>query len=81
MQYIVSEHDKKKREELYDYICNNYHLEVCYPFSKDAFINSKYPFVIDFKEHILWICESITCLACAAQNDLIISTSEFRKMI
>jgi len=42
-------------------------------------INSKFPFVVDFKRKDFWVCESITCCACAAQNGLIISFEEFIK--
>ena len=49
-QYIVSEKDIKKREDFYDYIINNYNFKISYPYEKDKFIKSIFPFVIDFKE-------------------------------
>ena len=62
MQYIVEEKDKRKRKYLYNYIHNKYDIEDVMDI--DYMINSKYPFVIDIKEKILWVCTSITCLAC-----------------
>lgn len=76
-QFIVTESNKQKREEFYDYIKNNYNLENKYPYTKELFIDSNFPFVIDFKENIFWVCNSITCLACATQNKLIITINEF----
>ena len=78
-QFIVQEADKRKRKEFYNYILRNYHLKKYYPFRKKYFINSSFPFVIDFKEKSFWICDSITCCACAAQNNSIISIEEFMK--
>lgn len=80
-QYIVSEKDPKKREEFYDYIISKYNLDICYPYTKDYFIKSKYPFVIDFNENKLWICNSITSLACASQRNKIINIDNFMKYL
>ena len=41
-------------------------------------INKPYPLVVDLDEKNMWICTSITCLACAAQNKQIISIEEFK---
>ena len=79
-QFIVQESNLKKREEFYDYINKTYNLNIEYPYYKEEFIKSNFPFVIDFKEKNLWICESITCCACAAQSKQIISIDEFMKI-
>ena len=78
-QYIVAESNPKEREAFYDYITNNYKLKITYPYTRKAFISSKFPFIVDFKEKTFWVCESITCLACASQNKRIISVNEFKK--
>lgn len=75
-QFIVTESDKNKRKEFYDYIVNKYHLDIWYPYDRDSFSKNKYPFVIDFKNNKLWICESITCLACAK----IITIADFKRL-
>lgn len=80
-QYIVTESNKSKRSEFYDYITNKYNLKICYPYQKEEFVNSVFPFVIDFKEKRLWMCSSITSLACASQSGKIISINEFESMI
>ena len=79
-QFIVSEANILKRKDFYDYLKNNYSLKILYPFEKEKFINSKYPFVVDFKENNLWIVENITCLACAVSSKKIISIEEFKKL-
>ena len=61
MQYIVEVKDK--REYFYNYIHNKYNIKDVMDI--DYMINNKYPFVIDLKEKTLWVCTSITCLACA----------------
>lgn len=78
-QYIVSESNSLKRKDFYDYINNNYSLKILYPFEKEKFINSKFPFIVDLKRNELWICESITCLACATSNKRIITIEEFMR--
>ena len=80
-QYIVSEKDIKKREDFYDYIINNYNFKISYPYEKDKFIKSIFPFIIDFKENTMWICESITSLACASQSKKIITIDEFKRVM
>lgn len=79
-QYIVQEDNKMKREQFYDFIIKNYDLKITYPYYKEEFINSNFPFVIDFKEKLFWICESITCCAAAAQRGVIFTIDEFKKM-
>ena len=76
-QYIIKENDQKKREEFYDYIKANYKLKNNYPFERDRFIESNFPFVVDFCDNTFWICESITCLAAASTMHLIITIDEF----
>lgn len=78
MQYIVNESNIDKRKEFYDYIMNNYKLKNMK--SKKKMIYDIFPFVVDFDEKIFWICNSITCLACASQNNQIISIDEFKSI-
>lgn len=78
-QYIVEEKDINKREEFYNYIMDKYDLDIRYPYAKEKFINSVFPFVIDFKENTFWICNSITSLACASQKKLIMTIADFKK--
>ena len=76
-QYIISEKETKKREIFYNYIIDNYDLKISYLYEKEKFVNSIFPFVVDFKENTFWICESITCCACASQSKKIITIDEF----
>lgn len=78
-QYIVQESNKEKREEFYEYIINNYDLFV--ESSKDYMIESNFPFVVDFKENNFWICNSVTCCACAAQKGKIIDVKKFKERV
>ena len=78
-QYIVAEKDKIERGKFYDYISNKYNLKMSYPYAKEKFIASNFPFVVDFKENTFWICESITCLVCASQSGKIITIEDFKK--
>ncbi len=74
-QFIVQEPNKKKREEFINYINQKFKLKNYY--SKEEMIESNFPFVIDFQKKDFWVCESITCCACAAQAHKIISIKEF----
>ena len=76
-QYIIQESNKIKREEVYNYIKDNYKLKNKYPYKKEKFIESNFPFIVDFNEKIFWICDSITCCACAASNHQILTLEEF----
>ena len=80
-QFIVQEKDKYKRKLFYNFIHETYNLKICYPFDKDKFIESKFPFVIDFKDNSFWISDSITCCAAAAQTNSIYSIDEFKKSL
>lgn len=77
-QFIVAEHNKKKRIAFYNYIHNNFDF-------KDEFdgnvIRNSFPFVVDFNDNTLWISTSITCCACAAQRKRIISIEEFKRQM
>ena len=79
-QFIVAESNKAKRKEFFKYIIDNYSLKIEYPYDEVEFIKSSFPFVVDFKEKAFWICNSITCLACASQAKLILSIDEFMKI-
>ena len=78
-QFIVRESDLVKREDFYNNIINFYELNIWYPYEKAKFVNNKFPFVIDFKEKSFWICESITCCACAAQAKVMFTIDEFKE--
>ena len=80
-QFIVQEHDKEKRSDFYDYVMQNYDINEQYPFEKEKFVASNFPFVIDFKDNIFWVCESVTCCAAAAANKAIITIDEFKKTL
>ena len=77
-QYMIGESNKEKREEFYNYIMSTYQLKV--HDSKKEMINSKFPFVVDFKKKDFWICTSITCCAMATQNNKIITIEEFKSL-
>ena len=49
-QFIVQETDKEKRSNFYDYINKKYKLKNEYPYTKELFVKSNFPFVVDFKE-------------------------------
>ena len=78
-QYIIREGNINKRKEFYDYIMNKYNFSNIH-YSKDSMINSKFPFVVDFKEKVFWVCESVSCCACAQQAGVIITIDEFKKI-
>ena len=77
-QFMVQENNKRRRGKFYDYIVENYDLKINYPFIKELFVKSDFPFVIDFNDNTFWVCESIICCACAAENHKIISINEFK---
>ena len=76
-QFIVNT-KKEEREEFFDYITSRYKLGIEYPFRKELFIASNFPFVVDFKEKIFWVCENITCCAIAQQQKVIITFDDFK---
>lgn len=77
MQYIVSPENKLKRDELYEYLDkNNYNFVD----DKEYYVDSNFPFVIEENKRV-WICNSITCCACAAQAGQIINTEEYFKKV
>lgn len=78
-QYIVSINNRNERKDFYNYIINNFKLKPMS--SKITMINDKFPFIIDFKTNSLWITHSITCLACASQNNKIIDKETFYQSI
>ena len=78
-QFIVEENDAHKRKDFYDYIVNKYDFKILYPYDRVKFINSKFPFIVDFKEKNFWVCESITCCAAAASQKVIITIDEFKE--
>ena len=80
MQFIVEEFDKNKREKFYYYITKKYDLKIIYPYYKEEFIKSNFPFIVDFKERSFWVCESVTCCAAAASRGVIISIEDFKKI-
>ena len=78
-QFIVLEGDKQKRKEFYEYIMKTYKLKKYYPFFKRRFVDSNFPFVVDFGDNSFWVCESVTCCACAAGQHVMISIDEFKR--
>ena len=79
-QFIIREGNKNKRREFYDYIMNKYSYKIIHH-DKEHIINSKFPFVVDHKEKVFWVYESITCCAMAQQNEVIITIDKFKKDI
>ena len=79
MQYIVSDKDVNKRRELYDFIHSNYIIKDYE--DRNNIVENIFPIVVDLDEGSLWVCSSITCLACAAQNKKIINIEEFRNKV
>ena len=78
MQYIVSVKDNN-RKEFYDYLIKKGYMPIDRHISHD-FINNNFPFVIE-DNNTFWICESITCCACATAKKRIISSEKFMKNI
>ena len=76
-QFIVEESDMQKREKFYDYIINTYDFDILYPYTKERFVSSHFPFIVDFKKNQFWVCESVTCCAAAATCKAIITINEF----
>ena len=76
-QFIVRESDKDKRKEFYEYIHSYYKLKDLFYNKKDMIDNNHFPFVVDFKEKVFWVCTSVACCAAAAQNNRIITIQEF----
>ena len=77
-QYFIQEHGYYERAAFYEYIHKKYKLIDLF-FNKDYMSSSSFPFVVDFKKKILTVCESITCCACAAQANKIITIEEFKE--
>ena len=80
-QFIVQEKDKKKRRAFYNYIHKHYKLKDVFNDANNMINNNVFPFVVDFSDNTLWVCNSITCCACAAQTHQIISIQEFKEKI
>ena len=78
MQYIVSVKGDKRRD-FYNYLIRNGYMPIERHIS-DNYINSIFPFVIE-DNNTFWICESITCCACAASRKRIINSEEFKKIL
>ncbi len=76
-QYMVHDSDIFNRNAFYEYIINKYNLLV--RMERDEMVGSKFPFVVDFKDKSFWVCESITCCACAAQKKRILTIDEFKE--
>lgn len=77
-QYIVSEHGYLNRCLFYKYVHDNYKIKDVY-YDKEYMCRSKFPFVVDLKKKILYVCESITCCALASQNKRIIIVKDFKE--
>lgn len=68
----------KNREEIYDYIHDNYEV-IDYVRNKEYMLKSSFPFILDLEDNTLGLLESITSCAMASQNNQIISLEEFKK--
>ena len=77
-QYMVQEHGADKRWDFYNYIHDNYNFEEHFFDLRSEIEDTNFPFVVDFKTNLFWMCNSITCCACAAQKNKIISVLEFK---
>lgn len=76
-QYMVHDSDIFNRNAFYEYIINKYNLLV--RMERDEMVGSKFPFVVDFKDKSFWVCESVTCCACAAQKKKILTIEQFKE--
>ena len=76
-QYIVNL-KKEERKDFLDYIKQ---FKLKRKTSKKELINSNFPIVIDFNENQYYLLESITCCACAAQINRIITKEQFIETI
>ncbi len=72
-QYIVN-CTKEERVILYNYLINNGYK----PYFNQEYINNTFPFVIE-PNKTFWICESITCCACATQTGNMLTLDEYMK--
>lgn len=80
-QFIVQEHGVNERWDFYNYIHDNYNLNDYFIDLKEEIETDKFPFVVDFGDNSFWICNSITCCACAAQRNQILTVSEFKEKV
>ena len=77
-QYMVHDSDIFNRNAFYEYIINKYNLLV--RMERDEMVGSKFPFVVDLKDKSFWVCESVTCCACAAQKKKILTIEKFNEI-
>ena len=77
MQYIIQESNKEKRREFITYIDKTYRLKR--HMTKRYMMKSNFPLIVDFNKKDFWVCESITCCACASQANKIITIDQFLK--
>jgi hypothetical protein len=75
-QYIVKV-KRSRRKEFAKFIIDTYKLKP--EKDLDKLIDTTFPFVIDFAIKKLWICNSISSLACASSHGLIITEEEFKE--
>ena len=73
-QFIVTV-EKSRRVAFVNYIKENYKLKI--DKDLDSLLDTTFPFVVDFDKKVLWICNSITCLAQASSNGRIITEEQF----
>ncbi len=78
-RYVVSVHGKDSRRTFFKYILENYKLKIDLDII-DLIDDTEYPFVVDFKDKVLWICNSICCCRGFAFNNEIITEKEFKKI-
>ena len=78
MKFMVNEKNFKKRVAFYKYIITKYDIKDL--IEDKELLYTAFPFVIDFDDNILWICNSITVCACATQCKKIIDINSFKKL-
>ncbi len=78
-QEIVICRDTNERKYLYNYLINNGYVSKENK-SKKYYIDNHFPFVIE-SDNTFWICDSITCLACASSKKVIKTLNDYINVI
>ena len=78
-QVIVLCRDTNERKYLYNYLINNGFVSKEKK-RKKYYIDNYFPYVIE-PDNTFWICDSITCLACASSKKLIKTLKDYMNMV
>lgn len=78
-QVIVLCRDTNERKYLYNYLINNGFVSKEKK-RKKYYIDIHFPYVIE-PDNTFWICDSITCLACASSKKLIKTLNDYMNMV